>query len=90
MALREISPSGLSFVLAHVLPGIEVGRALRRVRLEVAGHTVRGDVVVMHMTPDDRPGSVCGGLFHPSRDADIVKLKQLIAELENAPDAPVG
>ncbi len=84
MPLKEISPSGLSFMLAHELPGIEVGRALERVKLKINGHTVRGDLVVMHLTPDENPGSVCGGLFHPWRDSDILNLEKLIQELEAA------
>jgi hypothetical protein len=89
MVLRDISASGLSFILRHELPGIEVGRTLEKLTVRLGRHTVCGDLVVMHLTPDETPGSICGGLFHPSRDSDILSLRRLVAELENRPpDVP--
>ena len=82
MSLRDMSSAGVSFVLAHELPGLEVGRTLRRVTLHVNGEEIHGDLVVMHLTPGDSAGSVCGGLFDPARDSDIIGLKKVLAELQ--------
>ena len=81
MALRDISEGGLSFVLALELPGLRVGRSIARAHVEVAGDRVYGDVLVMHLTPDAGPGSICGALFFPRGDENIVGLQKLIAHL---------
>jgi len=88
--LRDISHAGLSFLLAIELPGIEIGRNLDHGLVRVGHRKVRGDLVVIHLTPDDSPGSICGAAFYPTSDRDILELKELIAELREQPDAPAG
>jgi len=78
---RDVSPSGVSFVLTHELPGLEIGSEIGRATLRAGRHAIHGDLVVIHLTPDESPGSICGTILYPRTDADIVKLKSLIAEL---------
>ena len=82
MQLRDISSSGISFFLRHDLPGLDVGDTLDRVSVDIEGYDLRGDLLVMHLTPDDTEGSVCGALFYPRSDRNIRALQALVAELE--------
>ncbi len=82
MRLRDLSASGISFLLSNELPGLDIGRTLARATLVVPGHQLHGDVLVMHLTPDCGKGSVCGALFFPRDDDDILGLQALIQELE--------
>ena len=84
MPLRDVSQAGLSFVLGHELPGLEVGDSLDRACIRLNGREVRGDVLVMRLTPDASRGAVCGGLFYPVDDADILTMRALVADLETA------
>ncbi len=81
MEIRDISAGGVSFRLAHDLPGLEVGDSIRRVRLTVRGREILCDLLVMHLTPDNTKGSVCGAFIYPRDDEDILGLQQLVAEL---------
>jgi hypothetical protein len=85
---KDVSPSGVSFVLTHELPGLEVGTEIARATLRAGKHAIHGDMVVIHLTPDESLGSTCGTILYPRTDADIVKLKSLIAELESEGGAP--
>ncbi len=87
MPLRDISHAGLSFLLAIDLPGMEVGRNLDRGCICVGDRKVRGELVVIHLTPDASPGSICGAAFYPSSDRDILQLRELIEELREAAGA---
>ena len=82
MTLLDLSRGGLSFVLAHELPGLEVGESIDAARVHLAGRIVTGDIVVMHLTPDAGRGAVCGALFFPTEDEDILALRGLISMLE--------
>jgi hypothetical protein len=81
MPLKDLSNAGISFVLTHELPGIEIGETLRRVALRVNSTVVRGDLLICHLTPGEEPGAVCGGLFYPASDRDVLRLRDLLAEL---------
>lgn len=81
MRLRDVSASGLSFVLGRELPGLEVGQAIESATLRWEAHAVAGDLVVMHLTPDNGAGSVCGALFLASGDENVVGLRALLQEL---------
>jgi hypothetical protein len=83
MPLKDVSNAGISFVLTHELPGVEIGETLRRIALRINGHVVRGDVLICHLTPGDEPGAVCGGLFYPASDPDLLRLQDLLAELNS-------
>lgn len=82
MQLRDVSQSGLAFVLLHELPGLEVGDSLEGVRIRIGKREMRGDMLIMHFTPDDTPGSICGALFYPGEDSDILALRAILQELE--------
>ena len=82
MQLRDISASGLSFFLRHDLPGLDVGDSIDRVSVDIEGYDLRGDLLVMHLTPDASEGSVCGALFYPRGDRNLRALHALVTELE--------
>jgi hypothetical protein len=82
MRLRDISASGLSFVLSHELPGIEVGDSLDRVVVRIEDYELRGDLLIMHLTPAAEEGAVCGALFYPRGDRNLRSLQALVDELE--------
>ena len=81
MQVRDISVSGISFTISEELPGLEVGRILEGATIRIGRRVIRGDLVVMHLTSPE-PDALCGALFYPQRDADILKLRALIAELD--------
>ena len=89
MRLLDISRGGISFVLAHDLPGLEAGDSIDAARVCLAGRVVQGDVVVMHLTPEATLGAVCGALFLPVEDADILAMRELLAMLDAEAAVPV-
>lgn len=89
MPLRDVSSAGLSMTLVHELPGLETGSNLDRVTVTVGERKVEGDLLVMHVTPEAVEGAVCGALFYPRHDRDILELRGLIEELASR-EARVG
>ncbi len=83
MTLQDLSTSGTAFRLAHDLPGLEFGRTVRYATLTMNGRKVHGDMLVMHLTPDDSEGSVCGVLFYPATDTDVMVWREALVELES-------
>jgi len=79
--LLDVSVAGVSFVLSDQLVGVEVGTDIRDVVIRIGDCVLHGDLMVMHVTPGRR---VCGALFYPTTDTDLLKLKSLIAGLEAA------
>lgn len=86
MRLRDLSASGLSFIINRDLPGFEIGRSINGASLAFGATLMHGDLLVMRLTPDAGPGSVCGALFFPRDDEDIIALQRLVADLERAVD----
>ena len=84
MRLRDLSQSGLSFVLSHELPGLSIGDSIDHVHVRVDGRQIRGDLLIMHLSPDASGGSVCGALFYPLEDEDVLTLREVIRALERA------
>jgi hypothetical protein len=80
--LHDISESGISFMLTEELPMADEGTSLDKVTVHVGNCVIHGDLLVMHVTPEMTPGSICGALFYPDSDNDLVKMKSLIAGLE--------
>lgn len=80
--VRDISLSGLSFLLPHELPGIRVGDIVAGVEAVVAGRSFRGDMLVMHLTPGNEPGAICGGLFYPEADEDLITIRLVVRDLD--------
>ena len=92
MPLNDLSAAGLSFRLLHELPGLEPGSRLDGATVTIARRVIEGDLLVMHVTPEPSAGAVCGVLFYPRDDRDILELRGLLAELsergDEADDSP--
>ncbi len=82
MKLKDVSDGGLGFVLPHELPGLEVGDSIDRVEIHVGARAVRGDLLVMHFSPDASAGSVCGAFFYPAADEDLLAFREILRDLE--------
>ncbi|MDH3591997.1 MAG: hypothetical protein OER88_08970 [Planctomycetota bacterium] len=86
MKIRDISASGIGFLVDEELPGLEVGRILEGVTVRIGRRSVRGDLVVMHLT-DGRPtDAFCGAMFCPTSDEDILRLREVLHELRSGQD----
>jgi hypothetical protein len=82
--LRDISLSGLSLTLPEELAGIQTGDIVKAIEARVAGKTFRGDLLVMHVSPASSSGVVCGGLFYPEGDEDLITIRLVVRALEAA------
>ena len=82
LPLIDISVSGLSFNCADRLPGLESGTTLSPIIIRLGMCDIHGDLLVMHVTRDPSGGTICGALFYPAKDADLLKLKSAIAGIE--------
>lgn len=82
VTVRDISLSGLSFLLPQELPGIRVGDIIAGVEAVVAERSFRGDLLVMHLTPGNEPGAICGGLFYPEADEDLITIRLVVRDLD--------
>lgn len=82
MAVRDISASGLSFVLGKDLPGLELGRSINKVAIRIGGRRVFADLLVMHISPAPFPGAVCGCLIYPLDDPDIVGWQTIVRDFD--------
>jgi hypothetical protein len=84
LPLMDISISGLSFVIGDELPGIENGTDLPDAVIQLGECTIRGDLVVMHLTPQTDTRTLCGALFYAASDEDLLKLRGAVAGMEVA------
>jgi hypothetical protein len=84
--LVNISPSGVSFAIdaGDPLTGLEEGACLPEAVVRLGECAIRGELLVMHVTTDPDSRYVCGALFYPATDTDLVKLKSVIAGMEVA------
>jgi len=82
--LRDISLSGLSMTFPEELDGIQAGDIVKGIEARVAGKTFRGDLLVMHVSPTTETGKVCGGLFYPEGDEDLITIRLVVRALEAA------
>lgn len=82
--VRDISLSGISLTLPRELPGLHVGDILRDVDARVGRRSFRGDLLVMHLTPRNEPGAICGGLFYPEADEDLITIRLIVRSLGEA------
>lgn len=81
-SLVDLSGAGLSFHLeSEELGGLEAGASVSGALIRIGSVEVRGEMLVMHVTPRGM-GFYCGALFYPADDADLVRLKTLIAGIE--------
>jgi hypothetical protein len=82
--LRDVSLSGLSMLLPEELAGIQAGDIVKGIEARVARKTFRGDLLVMHVTPANQVGAICGGLFYPEGDEDLITIRLVVRALEAA------
>ena len=84
--VTNISSSGVSFSLERTdeLTRLEEGTSLSEVVIRVGDCSIHGEMVVMHVTGDADSRRVCGALFYPATDTDLVQLKGVIAGMEVA------
>ena len=82
LALVDVSVSGMSFAYNDELPGLESGATIAPVVLRLGSCEMHGELLVMHVTPQSPARTVCGVLFYPATDTDLVKLKSAIAGIE--------
>jgi hypothetical protein len=82
--VRDISLSGLSMTLPEELAGVQVGDIVKAIEARVAGKTFRGDLLVMHISSANESGAVCGGLFYPEGDEDLITIRLVVRALEAA------
>ncbi len=84
--VTNISSSGVSFSFEETdeLTGLEEGTSLSGVVIRVGDCMIRGEMVVMHVTGDIGSRRICGALFYPATDTDLVQFKGVIAGMEVA------
>ncbi len=84
--LVNVSASGLSFALDEheELAALEEGTSLPKSIIRVGDCRIRGELLVMHVTTGSESRYVCGALFYPATDTDLVMLKSVIAGMEVA------
>jgi hypothetical protein len=82
--LRDISLSGLSLTLPEEMKGVQPGDIVKAIDARVASKTFRGDLLVMHVSPANEAGAVCGGLFYPEGDEDLITIRLVVRALEAA------
>jgi hypothetical protein len=82
--IRDISLSGLSISLPEPLEAIQTGDIVKGIEARVARKTFRGDLLVMHVTHLSQAGPVCGGLFYPEGDEDLITIRLVVRALEAA------
>ncbi len=83
--VTNISSSGVSFSFEETdeLTGLEEGTSLFGVVIRVGDCMIRGEMVVMHVTGDTGSRRICGALFYPATNMDLVQLKGVIAGMES-------
>ena len=82
--LRDVSLSGISMALPAELSEVQAGDIVRGIEARVARKTFRGDLLVMHVTNAGEAGPICGGLFYPEGDEDLITIRLVVRALEAA------
>jgi hypothetical protein len=84
--VTNLSASGLSFKLDpdEDRTGLDEGESFHEAVVRVGDCAMRGELLLMHMTQGPGSRYVCGALFYPATDTDLVKLKSVIAGMEIA------
>lgn len=81
LKLRDVSQAGVSFELDRELPGIEIGYQISNVTVFLGTRKLKGDLVIVHVSSNGNSAAICGALFYPMTDDDLVKLKSTVKEL---------
>jgi hypothetical protein len=86
LSVVNVSASGISFQVEadQGMHELEEGTTLEEVQLQIGGCMMSGDLLVMYVTRAADSGYVCGALFYPASDTDLVKLKSVVAGMEVA------
>ena len=66
------------------LSGIQAGDIVKAIEARVEGKTFRGDLLVMHVSHANETGAICGGLFYPESDEDLITIRLVVRALEAA------
>ena len=82
--IRDISISGISFVLTDEFGEPESGTEYPQATLRFPRTEISGGILVMHTTLEDDGALVCGSLFYPASEEDLMKLKGVVAGFEVA------
>lgn len=82
--LFDLSTCGFSFRTSERLPWLEPGARFDPVTLWIGECGIRGDILIMHVTPNSESGIVSGVLFYPANDDELLKLKGVVAGIEVA------
>lgn len=75
----DISASGFSFAMLESLDDVESGCSIPDATLRLGNREVHGDLIVMHVTEER---GVCGALFYPATDEDLIRMKFVLAGIE--------
>ena len=84
LPLVDISVSGLSFGITDELASVDSGTSIGPVKMHVGNCEMAGEFLIMHVTPEGSGRKVCGALFYPASDDDLIKLKSVVAGIETA------
>jgi len=86
LSVVNVSASGISFEVEadQGMQQLGEGTTLEEVQLQIGGCTMSGELLVMHVTTAADSGYVCGALFYPASDTDLIKLKSVVAGMEVA------
>ena len=80
LPLLDISAGGLSFAFDNGLEELDCGDSLSRVTLCIGDDCrIRGELMIMHVTVER---GVCGALFFPATDEELIKYRTVIAGIE--------
>jgi hypothetical protein len=71
-------------VLPDELAEVQAGDIVRGIEARVERKTFRGDLLVMHVTNAQESGAICGGLFYPEGDEDLITIRLVVRALEAA------
>ena len=80
--VRDVSLSGLSMGVPDDLVELAVGDILKGIEVRINGKVVHGDLLAMHVTRVEGVGSICGGLFYPQADEDLITIRLIVRALE--------
>ena len=82
----NLSAAGVSFTIEDGgdPSSLPPGTALRSTRLRIGDCLIRGEMVVMHVSRAAEGCTICGALFYPAADDDLLKLRSVIAGMEIA------
>ena len=86
LPLANLSASGLSFGVREgdSSVALEEGASLPDAVIRIGECVIEGELLVMHVTTGPDSEYVCGALFYPATDTDLVKLKSAVAGMEVA------